>query len=153
MKGESKQFEHFGFLVIPKIGNVGFFKKMEDISPFYVATDTPVLNSWWHLFYVSKPEWAALFTLGRGICVIYFQRFTSYVTPADLLVARMAAKPISSMYPWVGIGGARNQDISYHRQTLYLAGIFDNLMDRVNSHLNFNSKHHDNGKCEVLLPI
>ena len=35
----------------------------------FVATHTSVLNFWWHLW-VSKPEWAALFTLGRGICDI-----------------------------------------------------------------------------------
>ena len=30
-----------------------FFK---DISPFCRATDTPVLDFWWHLLWVSKPE-------------------------------------------------------------------------------------------------
>ena len=36
-------------------------------------------------------------------------KFTSGVTPADLLVASMAAEPFSSMYLWTGIGGAQNQ--------------------------------------------
>ena len=36
---------------------------------------------------------SALFELGRGICVTHSLRFTSDVTPADLLVASMAAKP------------------------------------------------------------
>ena len=35
--------------------------------------------------WVSKPEWAALFVLGRGICVTHLLRFTSGATPADLL--------------------------------------------------------------------
>ena len=38
-----------------------FEKKLEDISPFNGATNTPVLDFWWHLLWVSKPEWTALF--------------------------------------------------------------------------------------------
>ena len=34
---------------------------------FYEATDTPVLNFWWRLLWVSKPEWAALFALGEAV--------------------------------------------------------------------------------------
>ena len=30
---------------------------LEDISPFRGATDTPVLDFWWHLPWVSKPMW------------------------------------------------------------------------------------------------
>ena len=30
---------------------------------FYRATDTPILDIWWHLPWVSKPELAALFIL------------------------------------------------------------------------------------------
>ena len=44
-----------------------FFKFLEDIGPFCGATDTPVLDFWWRLLWVSKPEWAALFTHGRGV--------------------------------------------------------------------------------------
>ena len=46
-----------------------------------------------HLLWVSKPEWAALFALGRGIRVTCSLRFTSGATPANLLVASMAAEP------------------------------------------------------------
>ena len=42
---------------------------------FCGATDTPVLGSWWHLLWVSKPEWTALFALGRGIHHVCFLRF------------------------------------------------------------------------------
>ena len=38
-----------------------------DISPFCGATDTPVLEFWWRLLWVSKPGWAALFALDRGV--------------------------------------------------------------------------------------
>ena len=40
---------------------------------FYGATDTPVLNFWWHALWVS--EWASLFALGRGIHVTHSLRF------------------------------------------------------------------------------
>ena len=40
----------------------------------------------------------SLFTLGRGVCVIHFPRFSSGATPADLLAASMAAKPFYSLY-------------------------------------------------------
>ena len=30
-----------------------------DISPFCGATDTPILDFWWRLLWVSKKEWAA----------------------------------------------------------------------------------------------
>ena len=66
-------------------------KNLEDISPFCGATDTLVLDFWWNLLWVSKPEWAALFVLGRGIHDICSLRFTSGVTPADLLPASMTA--------------------------------------------------------------
>ena len=33
------------------------------------ATDNPVLDFWWCHIWVSKPEWEALFTLGRDICL------------------------------------------------------------------------------------
>ena len=33
----------------------------------YGATDAPVSDFWWCLLWVSKPEWEALATLGRGI--------------------------------------------------------------------------------------
>ena len=82
-------------------------KFLEDISPFCGATDTPVLDFWWCLLWVLKPEWAASFTLGRGVCVTCSLRFTSGVMTADLLVASMAAKPFSSTYMQAGIGGAQ----------------------------------------------
>ena len=36
------------------------------MSPFCGATDTTLLEFWWGLLWVSKPELAALFTLQRG---------------------------------------------------------------------------------------
>ena len=76
------------------------------------ATDTPVLDFWWCLLWISKPEWLALFIFGRGVCVTHSLSFTSGVIPADLLAPSMAAKPFSSTYLWAGIGGAWNQELS-----------------------------------------
>ena len=81
-------------------------------SFFYGATDTPVLDFWWRLLWVSKPKWAALFVLGRGVYVTYSLRLTSGATPADLLLASMVAKSFSSMCLH---GGAQNHDLSCHR--------------------------------------
>ena len=92
------------------------FKKkiFEDISPFCGVTDTIVLNFWWHLLCVSKPEWAALFAFGWGIHVTWSLRFTSGLTPAEILAASLAAKLFSSMYMQASIGEARNWDLLYH---------------------------------------
>ena len=49
------------------------------------ATDTPVLDFWEHLLWVSKPEWATLFTLGGGVRVLL--RFTSIVTLLPVYMA------------------------------------------------------------------
>ena len=59
---------------------------------FFGATDTPVLDFWWCLLWVSKPELAALFKLCGGVHVTHSLRFTSGATPADLFAASMAAK-------------------------------------------------------------
>ena len=45
----------------------------------------------------SQSELAALFTLGRGICVTCSQKFTSGATPANVLVVSMVAKPFFCM--------------------------------------------------------
>ena len=86
---------------------------------FWDTTDTTVLDFWWCILSVSKPKSAALFALGRGICVTHSLRFTSGVAPADLLAASMASKPISSTYMQPHTGGTQIDDLSPHRQTLY----------------------------------
>ena len=61
------------------------------MSPFCGATDTPVLDFWLCLLWVSKPEWVASFILGRGVHDICSLRFISGATPVNLLAASMAA--------------------------------------------------------------
>ena len=46
-------------------------------------TETTVLDFW-----DSRSEWAALFALGRGICITHSLKFACGATPADLLAAR-----------------------------------------------------------------
>ena len=78
-----------------------FTKFLEDINPFYGATDVPVLDFWWRLLW-----------LDRGICVTHSLRFTSGATPTDLFAASMAAELFSSTYLGAGTGGAQNRDLS-----------------------------------------
>ena len=70
-----------------------FLKKIVDsISPSCGAIDTPVLDFWWFLPWVSKPGWNILLA-----CLLSehnrFLRFTSGATAADLLAASMVAEP------------------------------------------------------------
>ena len=64
--------KHEAVLCREEVGKIlkGFLV-IEDIFgghlSFYGATDAPVLDCWWCLLQFSKPEWAALFALGRGV--------------------------------------------------------------------------------------
>ena len=67
------------------------------MSPFFGATDTPVLDFWRSLPWVSKPGWiphlhASLPAHNRCL------RFTSGATPADFLAASMAASHVPYMH-------------------------------------------------------
>ena len=50
-----------------------FLKKLEDISPFLWATDTPFLDFWWCLLWVSNPEWewGLIHTWQRYTCCMF----------------------------------------------------------------------------------
>ena len=63
----------------------------------------PLIPLVWTSVDVLKSKWAALFTIGRGIHVKYSLRLTSGATPANLLAASMAAKPITATYLWTGL--------------------------------------------------
>ena len=69
-----------------------FFKKREEIIPFYGATHIPgFFTFWWCLLWVSKQGWISVWFIA---CTCNeFLRFTYGATPADLLAASMAAKP------------------------------------------------------------
>ena len=54
------------FLILKKIVQKRFLGRHTQMS-YFGTTDTPVLDIWWHLLWVSKPECAALFPLRRGM--------------------------------------------------------------------------------------
>ena len=69
------------------------------------ATDTPVLDFWWCLLWVSKPEWAALFTqFGRGVHDIHYLRFTSCATLLPVYMASIAASRFPHMHVSAEVG-------------------------------------------------
>ena len=70
------------------------FLIFEDKIPFCGATDTPVLDFWCRLLWVSKPEWAAFLMLSRGVHVTSSLRYISGATSADLLAV------LASRYWW-----------------------------------------------------
>ena len=90
-----------------------YFSFLEDISPFFLL---PFLwGHWYHCFgllMTSAPGFKV--RMGTLIHPLYRLdlRFTSGVTPADLLMARIAAKPFSSTYLRAVIGQVRNEDLS-----------------------------------------
>ena len=81
---------------------------------YYLVFFKKKFGLWWHILWVSKPEWAALIILARGIHVTHSLRFTYGATPANLLVASIAAELFFSTYLQAGIGRAWNQDLSCH---------------------------------------
>ena len=81
----TERLKHFKFL----------FKIFGVHKSFCGATDISVLDFWWHLLRVSKPEWAVLFLLGGGVCVTHYLRFTSGATPDNLLLTSMVTEPFS----------------------------------------------------------
>ena len=70
----------------------------------YGVTDAPVSNFWWCLLWVLKPEWAALFAFGRGVCYIHSLRFTSGATPLLVYMASIAAVCFPHMYVSIEVG-------------------------------------------------
>ena len=76
-----------------------FFSNFGGHKSFCEAPHTPVFDFWWYLLWVSKPEWTALFALGRGVHVTHS--------------LNMIAKAFSSTFLQAGIGGTRNQDLFY----------------------------------------
>ena len=97
----------------------------EDISPFCGAADIPVLDLQWHLPWVSNPWLILLHASALSPVCNRFLRFTSGATPADFLVASMAAEPFWYTYWCTSIGSAESRieraTASQHvtRQALY----------------------------------
>ena len=85
------------------------------MSPFCGATDTPVLDFWWCLIWVSNQSGQPYLCLAEVNMLHIPSYVTSGAAPVDLLVASMAVELFSSMYLWAGIGQAHNQDLSSHQ--------------------------------------
>ena len=68
-----------------------FLKFLVDTCPFI----WPLITFFWISGDVSKPEWAGLFTLGRGVYDVCSLRFASGVTPVQLLMDNMVASHCS----------------------------------------------------------
>ena len=79
-------------------------KKSEDIVPFCVATDTPVMEFCWCLPLVSKPVWISHLHASWHACR-RFLRFTSGATPVDLLATFLCFGHFSD---------ARESDLTKH---------------------------------------
>ena len=71
---------------------------------FWGATGTPVLDFWWHLPWVSKPEWILPYLLFcGGECNVHSPRSTSGATCADLLVVGSTASHFPTCISRCGI--------------------------------------------------
>ena len=81
-----------------------FLKIFVGLMSIFWATDTPVLDFWGCLLWVSKPEWAALFKLCRGVCDICSLRFTSGMTPLPVYMSSIAASHFPHMYVSAEVG-------------------------------------------------
>ena len=103
-----------------------FLNILEDMSPFCGATDTPVSDFWWHVFWVSKPEWVLPYS---SLAEAYMLRYMCpeihlWCNTCQPLGSQHGSQAISSTYLRC-IGGTRNQELSCHRshceirQTLY----------------------------------
>ena len=78
--------------------NRGLFKnKFRGHQPFCRATDTPVLDFWCQLPWVSKPV-SIPFLDTLSLASNGFLRFTFGVTPTDLLMASIVVQPFGSKY-------------------------------------------------------
>ena len=62
------------------------------------ATDTPVLDFWWRLLWVSKPEWVLPYSnFAEAYVIIRSLRFTSGATPLPVYNASIAASRLPHM--------------------------------------------------------
>ena len=108
------------------------------MSPFHGATDTPVLDFWWRLPWVSKPGWIPRLHALSPMCH-EFLRFTSGVTPADCIEVSMVAGHVPYMLVaevgcWDSIGrppvsGQIGQIIGWYQQEKIYEKLFDDTLE------------------------
>ena len=102
---------------VRKLGSAwtSFLKFLEDMSLFCGATDTPILDFWWCLLWVSKPEWGLPYlSLAEAYMLHYtFPEIHLWCNTCWPLGGQHGSQAISSTY-LQGIGGTRNQELSCH---------------------------------------
>ena len=74
-QGRVKRCHNFFFKFFLKV----FFDGHIHMS-YFGATGTPVLDFWWRLLWVSKPEWVLPYSHCEGKCNVHFLRSTSGAT-------------------------------------------------------------------------
>ena len=94
--------------------SIFFLKKfLEDMSPFCGATDTPILDLWWCLLWVSKPEWVLPYSSLADTYMLHytFPEIHLWCDTCQPLGSQHGSQTISSTY-LQGIGGTQNQELS-----------------------------------------
>ena len=83
------------------------------MSPFCGATDTPILDFWWHLLWVSKPEWVLPYlSLAEAYVLHYtFPEIHLWCDTCQPLGGQHGSQAVSSTY-LQGIGGTWNWELS-----------------------------------------
>ena len=133
-----------------------FWKFLDGHMSFYEAPNTPLLNFWWGLL------WAALFAFGRDVCDVCSLRFTSGVTPAELLTASMVA---SYCFPhicvsaevrcWILIGVLPHSSLTSNRPHLfeYYVSLWNKIVFSCLWFRDENSKSRKNCQNDAKLPL
>ena len=86
------------------------------MSPFCGATDTPILDFWWRLLWVLKPEWVLPYSsLVEAYVLLYmFPEIHLWCDTCQPLGGQHGSRAVSSTY-LQGIGGTQNWELSCHR--------------------------------------
>ena len=94
---------------------------------YFVVTGTPVLNFWWCLHWVSKPEWVLPYSLFcRGECNVHYLRSTYGATLADLLMTKPTLEGPQQLDLHSLLTGIANYiQITEHNTYMFEHAIFD----------------------------
>ena len=91
-----------------------FLKFLEDMNPFCCTTDTPILDFWWRLLWVSKPEWVLPYSsLAEAYVLHYtFPEIHLWCDTCQPLGGQHGSRAVSSTY-LQGIGGTPMNEINW----------------------------------------
>ena len=119
---KNKQAYHFAYPWFHEVQSffVVFFKVFGGHMSFFGATGTTVLDFWWRLLWVSKPEWVLPYSLFcGGECNVHSPRSTYGATHASWQPVRSLSLPHMHVQRWdlARIGTGNNLDrrrMPYH---------------------------------------